>query len=119
VAWINALLFLVHVSVRRISLSYIVSVAVLADAWSSSSPSPSAKRSLSPEAASAPTPSVSEQQPAKRQKLVQDAEYKKRGQRMFGVLMGTLNKFREEGSKQTDAVSVSFPFPSLATTAFL
>jgi hypothetical protein len=79
----------------------------------SSSPSPTNKRPLSPTPVDG-SPAVAppsadnasiDQQPAKRQRLVQDAEYKKRGQRMFGVLVGTLNKFREEGSKQTDAVS--------------
>jgi pinin/SDK/memA/ protein conserved region len=81
-----------------------------------SSPSPTNKRPLSPtpvdDAPAVVAPSVDnasvEKQPAKRQRVVQDAEFKKRGQRMFGVLVGTLNKFREEGSKQTDAVSLFF-----------
>jgi len=44
----------------------------------------------------------SEREP-KRAKITNDAASQKRGKRMFGVLMGTLNKFRDEGTKQTDA----------------
>jgi len=42
-------------------------------------------------------------QVVEKKRKVEDVESKKRGKRMFGVLMGTLNKFKEEGNKQSDA----------------
>ena len=49
---------------------------------------------------------VVEENEAKRTKL--EPEIRKRGQRLFGVLMGTLNKFKSETTQKSDAVSTLY-----------
>ncbi|KAJ3099702.1 hypothetical protein HDU97_002871 [Phlyctochytrium planicorne] len=55
-------------------------------------------------------PSTTQEEESKRPRI-STAQQRQRGQRMFGVLLGTLSKFKETNTKKTEAVGViSNPF---------